>query len=85
MRTPTKPTVPQLQPHLEQDALLTVGEVADILRLTPEAVYAITRRGKLPCLAFDTGRKRPVRRWRRSDVRAYIERSLRPWPSDGRR
>jgi predicted DNA-binding transcriptional regulator AlpA len=58
------------------ERLLTVREVAALLRLTPEGIYAITRRGKLPCLALDTGARRPVLRWLQRDVVAYKERAL---------
>ena len=71
--------------HPSLSALLTVREVAERLRMTPEGVYAITRRGKLRSLALDTGASRPVRRWLKRDVETYLQAALQPWPRDRRR
>lgn len=51
----------------DPDALLTAAEVAELLRVTPDYVYALSRRGVLPTVRL--GR---ARRYRRESVLAWI-------------
>jgi excisionase family DNA binding protein len=46
---------------------MTVAEVADVLELKPPTVYALARRGELPCSRFG----RTVRFWR-DDIEARL-------------
>jgi excisionase family DNA binding protein len=49
-RNRRKTDFPQYQGSGETEPLLTVGEVARYLRLEPETVRAMARRGELPAL-----------------------------------
>ena len=48
--------------------LLTAGEVAEIIGMTPDYVYALSRRGRIPTITF--GRQR---RYRREQIEAWLE------------
>ena len=51
----------------------TVGQLADLLQLTPMTIYRMVRRGELACHAI--GR---IKRFRRDDVEAFLENSRQP-------
>ena len=51
----------------------TVGQLADLLQLTPMTIYRMVRRGELACHAI--GR---IKRFRRGDVEAFLQSSRRP-------
>lgn len=57
-----------LKPSLSNGALLKVEEVAEILRLKPETIRAMARRGDLP--AIKLGR---VWRFRKSSISELLE------------
>lgn len=54
-------------PHALQDDLLTAGEVASLLRMTPGWVYSETRRNRIPHIRL--GR---YVRYRRSAIDAWM-------------
>ena len=58
------------------DSLLTAPEVAAILRLGRSTVYEMSRRGELPSVEIRQGRGRTIRRWRASDIAAFVEASM---------
>lgn len=76
-RQSKRQTVPETpQPRQETQALeplLTAAEVAKILRLSRTSVYELARRGLLRTVTLRSGLTRAVRRWRKSDVRDFIE------------
>ena len=51
----------------------TVGQLAELLQLTPMTIYRMVRRGELACHAI--GR---IKRFRRGDVEAFLQSSRRP-------
>lgn len=53
--------------RLTREDVMTVAEVADVLELKPPTVYALARRGELPCSRFG----RTVRFWR-DDIEARL-------------
>lgn len=57
----------------ERTELLTIGEVAELLRVKESWVRDATRRGAIPSLRF--GR---LRRYSRADLDAWIERQKQP-------
>jgi len=57
---------------MNDDALLTVREVADILRLTPAAVYRAAKQGRLPCIVVMKGVRRDTIRFRRSIIMGLL-------------
>jgi excisionase family DNA binding protein len=62
--------------RLKDDALpefYTVGQLADLLQLTPMTIYRMVRRGELACHAI--GR---IKRFRRDDVETFLENSRQP-------
>jgi excisionase family DNA binding protein len=61
------------EPSLESTDLLTPREVAQRLKLSPTAVYALCDSGALPC--HKVGLKRSRRRIREADLQAYLERA----------
>ena len=48
----------------------TVGQLAELLQLTPMTIYRMVRRGELACHAI--GR---IKRFRRGDVEAFLQSS----------
>jgi excisionase family DNA binding protein len=62
----------------EQPEFYTVGQLAELLQLTPMTIYRMVRRGKLACHAI--GR---IKRFRRGDVEAFLESSRRPASGTG--
>jgi putative molybdopterin biosynthesis protein len=56
-----------------QPEFYTVGQLAELLQLTPMTIYRMVRRGELPCHAI--GR---IKRFRRGDVEAFLQKSRRP-------
>ena len=52
--------------------LLTVKEVAVMLRLTPAAVYNAAKQGRLPCIVVIRGVRRDTIRFRRAEIEALI-------------
>jgi excisionase family DNA binding protein len=63
-----EPLAVSLAPTRALESLLTVDEVAGLLRLRPSTVRAYAERGSLPCVRIG-GRLR----FRPSDVRLWIE------------
>lgn len=56
-----------------QPEFYTVGQLAELLQLTPMTIYRMVRRGELACHAI--GR---IKRFRRGDVEAFLENSRQP-------
>lgn len=56
-----------------QPEFYTVGQLADLLQLTPMTIYRMVRRGDLACHAI--GR---IKRFRRDDVETFLENSRQP-------
>ena len=56
---------------MDQEAMLTIREVAEFLHVVPLTVYRMIDRGDLP--AAKVGR---VWRIRRQDLQAYLDRSI---------
>ena len=56
-----------------QPEFYTVGQLADLLQLTPMTIYRMVRRGELACHAI--GR---IKRFRRGDVEAFLKNSRQP-------
>jgi excisionase family DNA binding protein len=56
-----------------QPEFYTVGQLAELLQLTPMTIYRMVSRGELTCHAI--GR---IKRFRRGDVEAFLERARRP-------
>ena len=64
----------------EPDPLLTVKDVARLLRISLAATYALVQEGELPC--YRIGRQRGSIRVAASDVSSYLaERRLEPAPA----
>jgi len=64
------------QPRTRDDAqpeFYTVGQLAELLQLTPMTIYRMVRRGELACHAI--GR---IKRFRRGDVEAFLQSSRKP-------
>ena len=57
----------------DQPEFYTVGQLADLLQLTPMTIYRMVRRGELACHAV--GR---IKRFRRDDVETFLENSRQP-------
>ncbi len=57
----------------DQPEFYTVGQLADLLQLTPMTIYRMVRRGELACHAI--GR---IKRFRRGDVETFLENSRQP-------
>jgi excisionase family DNA binding protein len=55
-------------PNLNTEPLWTVEEVAQYLRLQPETVRVMSRRGELPCLKVGT----KVWRYKPRDVKEWL-------------
>ncbi len=55
------------QPLEKPVEVLTVDEVAEVLRVNPRTVYGLAKKGLLP--SFRVGR---VMRWRRSEVNRFM-------------
>lgn len=60
-----------------QPEFYTVGQLADLLQLTPMTIYRMVRRGELACHAI--GR---IKRFRRGDVETFLENSRQPAEPD---
>ena len=63
-----------------QPEFYTVGQLADLLQLTPMTIYRMVRRGELACHAI--GR---IKRFRRDDVETFLESSREPATKADRR
>jgi excisionase family DNA binding protein len=59
-------------PSPKDSMLLTVEEVAALLRLKPSSIYDAAARGRLPAVRLWTGRRRSVVRFRRADIERFI-------------
>jgi excisionase family DNA binding protein len=57
----------------DQPEFYTVGQLADLLQLTPMTIYRMVRRGELAC--HEIGR---IKRFRRGDVETFLENSRQP-------
>jgi excisionase family DNA binding protein len=57
----------------DQPEFYTVGQLADLLQLTPMTIYRMVRRGELAGHAI--GR---IKRFRRDDVETFLENSRQP-------
>ena len=62
----------EAQPLEKIAEVLTVGEVAEVLRVNPKTVYGLAKKGLLP--SFRVGR---VMRWRRIDVNRFMSQPIR--------
>jgi excisionase family DNA binding protein len=61
------------------DSLLRASDVAPLLSLKSSTIYDLAERGILPHIRIADGRKRPIVRFRRADVEAFLrERTLGP-------
>jgi len=56
-----------------QPEFYTVGQLAELLQLTPMTIYRMVSRGELACHAI--GR---IKRFRRGDVEDFLQRTRRP-------
>jgi excisionase family DNA binding protein len=63
----------RLPPNEDQPEFYTVGQLAELLQLTPMTVYRMVRRGELAC--HKLGR---IKRFRRDDVETFLENSRQP-------
>lgn len=57
----------------DQPEFYTVGQLAELLQLTPMTIYRMVRRGELACHAI--GR---IKRFRRDDIETFLENSRQP-------
>jgi excisionase family DNA binding protein len=57
----------------DQPEFYTVGQLAELLQLTPMTIYRMVRRGELACHSI--GR---IKRFRRDDVESFLESSREP-------
>jgi excisionase family DNA binding protein len=64
----------------DQPEFYTVGQLADLLQLTPMTIYRMVRRGELACHAI--GR---IKRFRHDDVETFLESSREPATKAARR
>ena len=60
------------------DEILTVAEVAELLKVAEKTVYTMAQRTEIPCF-----RVRGQWRFRRSDIDAWIERQVSGEQEDG--
>ena len=63
----------------DQPEFYTVGQLAELLQLTPMTIYRMVRRGELACHAI--GR---IKRFRRGDVETFLENSRQPAAEAGK-
>jgi len=54
------------------DGLLTVKEVALMLRLTPASVYRAAKAGRLPHVVVIKGERRDIIRFRKAEIEALL-------------
>jgi excisionase family DNA binding protein len=59
-----------------QPEFYTVGQLAELLQLTPMTIYRMVRRGELTC--HEIGR---IKRFRRGDVEDFLQKARRPTPA----
>ena len=57
---------------IDDDSLLLPREVAAMLRLKVNSVYAAAAAGKLPAVRLWRGRRKSLLRFRRADIEAMI-------------
>jgi excisionase family DNA binding protein len=55
-----------------ETTLLTVAEVAELLRLRPSTIYQAANQGRIPCVQVLRGAKKRVIRFRRIDIEALL-------------
>jgi excisionase family DNA binding protein len=60
------------------DQLLTVKEVADLLRLAPSTVFDAAARGDLPCVRLWKGRRKSLLRFRREQIERLMNEGMTP-------
>ena len=58
---------------MTDERLLTVREVAVMLRLSVGAVYRAAKQGRLPCVVVMKGVRRDTIRFRRAEIEALFE------------
>jgi excisionase family DNA binding protein len=64
--------------ELPEPLLMTTEAAADLLCISTTTLRQLVRRDRLHCVEFvATGFKRPIRRFRRSDLEAFINASSR--------
>jgi len=68
----TLTTAPQVAEQPERDRMLTTKQVAEWLNCSTHSVHSLYFGGKLPAVPIGTG-KNPHRRYRLSDVEAFIK------------
>ena len=66
------------------EQLLTVEQVAGILRLKPSTVYDAAAEGRIPCVRLWKGRRKAVVRFRRSELEQFIAERTRKGGDVGR-
>lgn len=59
---------------MANETLLTVAEVAEMLRVKPITVRRLAAKKRIKCVPVGTGDERQSLRFRRSDVDAFIKR-----------
>ncbi len=65
--------------------LLIAEEVGEMLRLKASTVYQAAADGRIPCIRLWEGRRRPVVRFRRSDIDTLLrDRTVTIRPTDSR-
>lgn len=62
---------------MSDEKLLTVGEVAEILRVKPITVRRLATAKRIKFVPVGVGVERQAMRFRRSDVDAFIKRGVR--------
>ncbi len=55
-----------------ENELLTAPEVANIYRVKTVTIYSAAKAGKIPHVVLWPGKKRPLIRFRRSDIEAFL-------------
>jgi excisionase family DNA binding protein len=55
-----------------ENELLTAPEVASLYRVKTVTIYAAAKAGKIPHIILWAGRKRPLLRFRRSDIEQFL-------------
>jgi len=61
---------------MSDEKLLTVAEVAEILRVKPITVRRLVAKKRIKCVPVGVGDERQAIRFRRSDVDAFIKRNV---------
>jgi len=58
---------------METEKLLTAKEVAEMLHVSPSAVYLWASQGAIPFVALKQGRRKTVTRFRKSSIEYWLK------------